>query len=87
MIYVAAWSYTPENVRSIIARFKETGGLPPAGVKLLGRWHGVGTNKGVVVVESDDPVTMAKYLNGWADLASFDVYPALTDEDVAKSLL
>lgn len=85
MIFVIAWTFKPENRDAIQARFKETGGLPPEGVKMLGRWHGIGTNKGVVVAESNDAVAVAKAAQGWSDLMSFDVYPALTDEDTVKA--
>jgi hypothetical protein len=87
MIYVIAWTFKPENRDAIQDRFmafRTPGGRPPEGVSLLGRWHGVGTNKGVGVAESDDPVAVAKLLEKWTDLMSFDVYPALNDQDVAE---
>ena len=84
MIYVVAWTFKPEHRDAIQARFRETGGLPPEGVKMIGRWHGTGTNKGVCVAETDDALAMARWAQQWSDLMSFDVYPALTDEDTAK---
>ena len=84
MIYVVAWTYQPEHRDAIHARFRETGGLPPKGVRMLGRWHGAGTNKGFCVAESDDVLGVARWAQGWSDLMSFDIYPALTDEDIAK---
>ena len=84
MIYVATWNFKPEHRDVADARFRETGGLPPEGVKMLGRWHGIGTNKGVCVAESDDALAVARWAQKWSDLMSFDIYPALTDEDTAK---
>ena len=86
MIYVIAWTFTPEHRDAVQARFKATGGLPPAGVTMLGRWHGIGVNKGVCVAESGDPLAVAAWAQQWSDLMSFDVYPALTDQDTAKAL-
>jgi len=86
MIHVITWTFKPEHRNAAIARFKETGGRPPAGVKMLGRWHGIGNNKGVFVAESGDPLAFAKWLLGWSDLLSFDVYPALGDEEIAKAI-
>jgi len=86
MIHIVAWTFKPEHQNAINARFKEGGGLPPEGVKLLGRWHGTATKKGVCVIESEDALAITKWLLEFSDLASFDVYPALTDEDVAKVL-
>ena len=38
-----------------IARFKKTGGLPPKGAKLLGRWTRADFSAGYDLLESDDP--------------------------------
>ena len=84
MIYVVAGNFLPEHRDAIQARFRETGGLPPEGVNRLGRWHGIGTNKGVCVAESDDALAIARWAQKWSDLMSLDIYPALTDEDTAK---
>ncbi|MBI2561882.1 MAG: DUF3303 family protein [candidate division NC10 bacterium] len=35
-----------------IARFKKGGGMPPAGVKLLGRWHAADLSSGVAISEA-----------------------------------
>ena len=85
MIHVIAWSFKPEQRDAVQARFKKTGGLPPKGVKMLGRWHGIGTNKGVCVAESNDALAVAKWAQEWSDLMSFDIYPAQTDEDAGKA--
>jgi len=84
MIFVTVWSYAPENRDAIQARFKATGGPPPAGVKMLGRWHAVGGGKGVVVVESNDPKAIAKWTQEWSDLMSFESYPVLDDGAMAQ---
>ncbi len=84
MIQIIAWTFRPEHRNAVQARFKETGGLPPKGVEMLGRWRGIGTNKGVCVAESEDPLAFAKWAQEWSDHMSCDIYPALTDEDTAK---
>ena len=86
MTFVIAWTLEPEHRNAVQARFKETGGPPPAGVKMLGRWHGIGTNKGVCVAETDDPLAVARWAQQWSDLMSFDVHPVLIDQEFAKVL-
>ena len=49
MTFVAAWTFKPECRKAVEARFKETGGLPPEGVKMLGRWSG--PNNGVCIAD------------------------------------
>ena len=84
MKYVVAWTFKPEQTAAVQARFREIGGVLPEGIKMLGRWHGIGTNKGVCVTEIDDARALAGLVGTWSDLMSFDVYPALTDEEIAK---
>jgi hypothetical protein len=85
MLHLVAWTFTPEKRNAIQARFKETGGLPPQGVKLLGRWSGIGSNKGMCVAQSNDPLALGTWAQQWSDLMSFDIYPVLTDEELAKT--
>ncbi len=84
MLYVCIWSYPPERRNEIQARFKETGGPPPEGVKMIGRWHSLGGGKGVCVAETDDAVALAKWSQEWSDIMSMDIYPALDDENIGK---
>ncbi len=86
MIFVTVYSFPPENRDACQARFKESGGMPPAGINLLGRWHAVGGLKGVHVCECDDAIAFAKWAQEWSDLLSIEIYPALDDDGVAKFL-
>ncbi len=86
MIYVVAWTFKPEHRDAVQARFKQTGGLPPEGVRMLGRWFGIGRNQGVCAAETDDPLALARWAQQWSDLLSFDIYPALNDEGIAQTI-
>ena len=39
MLFHIMYQLTPENRNAAQKRFMETGGLPPGGVKMVGRWH------------------------------------------------
>ena len=85
MIFISIYSYPPENRQAVQARLKETGGgMPPAGVKLLGRWHAIGGGKGFGAYECDDPLALAKWAQEWSDVMSFELHPVMTDEALAK---
>ena len=87
MVFVTVYSFPPEKREACQARLKKTGGgMPPAGIKLLGRWHAIGSGKGVHVCECDDPMAFAKWAQEWSDLLSIETYPAMNDEGVAKLL-
>jgi hypothetical protein len=86
MLFVTDFTYPAEKREAVQARFKETGGKPPAGVKMIGRWHAIGAGKGVHVCECDDPMAMAKWVQDWSDLLTIEIYPALDDAGAAKRL-
>ena len=67
-------------------RFLKTGGIPPKGAKLLGRWTQVDFSKGYDLVESDDPSALAEFALSWNDLMHIDIVPVLEDAQVAEVL-
>lgn len=85
MKYIISWSAEPGNFNATVARFLETGGAPPPGVQLLGRWHGM-SGQGFGIVESNDPKAMFQYQAQWADLVSLMVTPCLEDADAGAVL-
>ena len=86
MLFVTHWTCSPENLKAVVARFKETGGLPPKGVKMIGRWHDVTQRRGLTVAEADDASAIASRSYQWSDLPEFATYPVLDDAGAAKGL-
>jgi Protein of unknown function (DUF3303) len=41
MKFISTWTVPQGTFNAAVARFLETGGAPPEGVKMLGRWHGM----------------------------------------------
>jgi len=60
MKFLVQWSIPHDTYRVATTKFVKTGGLPPAGVTLIGRWHGM-SGKGCAVVDASD----AKALYAW----------------------
>ena len=86
MLFLSHYTYPPERREAVQARFKETGGLPPAGVKMIGRWSHAGRGEGFCVAETDDLQALAKWAQQWSDLMSIETFPVLDDEGVMKML-
>ena len=82
MKFIVTWSLQPEQQRQATGRFLETGGLPPADVKMLGRWHGA--NKGFVLAETGSLKSLYEWLAGWTDILTFDVMPVIEDAEAAE---
>ena len=82
MKFMVTWSIKPMHQKESTARFLETGGGPPAGVKMLGRWHGSGL--GYVLAETSDMKALYEWTGRWADLLEFVVTPVMEDEEAAE---
>ena len=86
MKFLVQWSALPTVESAVIKRFMETGGQPPDGVELLGRWHAIGGIHGFAIVEANDTRGLSALALQWGDLLSMSIFPALTDEDLAAAL-
>ncbi len=69
-----------------ISRFLKTGGKPPKGVKLLGRWTRADFSGGYDLVESDDPKALAEFALMWSDIMDLGCFPVLEDEELSETL-
>ncbi len=74
-----------DTYRAAVARFLETGGSPPAGAKLIGRWHG-SNGKGFAVAESDDPKAVFQWVAEWYEYMDIDATPLVEDAEGAEVL-
>jgi hypothetical protein len=86
MLFLVTWKGRPETRNTAIARFLKTGGRPPQGVTMIGRWHAVGAASGVAVAEATDPTLVQKWALEWTDVFELEVRPALTDEQAGPLL-
>jgi len=85
MRFISSWTVPPGTFNVAIARFLETGGAPPKGVKMIGRWHGM-SGQGFAVYESDDPKAMFTWQVQWADVLALTVTPCLEDAEAGEVL-
>ena len=80
------YSLSPGNRDVAQARFQETGGLPPDGATMLGRWHRIAGHAGYVLCEADDAVALGKWMQAWTDLLTFEIVPVANDEEFTEVL-
>ena len=87
MIFVNFYSWDQDKRDEVIKRRLEKGRMFPKGVKVLGEWGAIGGNKGVIVVEVDDPKLLYQAVLAWSDVLYSDVFLALDTEKDALGLL
>jgi hypothetical protein len=86
MLFMVVFNFQTKDREAVVARFKETGGSPPEGVRMVGGWHDAGLHRGFALAESNDLESVAKWCHRWADLIAFEVVPVL-DDDMVKNVL
>ena len=69
-----------------IARFKKTGGQPPTGAKLLGRWTAADFSGGFDLLESDDVKALTEFALMWSDLIELKIVPVVEDAELNEVL-
>ncbi len=80
------WQPDNETQAAAIRRFRETGGQPPAGTKLLGRWIRADFSGGIVLLETTDAKALTEFSLMWSDLMELEVVPVLDDHELLEAL-
>ena len=80
------WRSDTEERAEGIAQFQKTGGLPPEGVKLLGRWTRADLSGGFALLETDDAKRLPEFVYMWGDLMDLRIFPVLDDQELSTAL-
>jgi Domain of unknown function (DUF3303) len=86
MHFILTFTVPPATRNAAMARFLETGGQPPPGVRLLGRWTQLDLCGGFVVLESEDPHALAAFAHEWSDVMELTIAPVLEDQALSEVL-
>jgi hypothetical protein len=81
-----AWKPDTKAREEGINRFIKTGGQPPKGATLLGRWTRADFGGGFDLLESDDPQALAEFALMWSDLMELTIIPVLEDGQLTEVL-
>ena len=84
MLFRIDYSVDVSNVPAAQERFATTDEKWD-GLNLIGRWHEAG-NKGFMIVEAEDMVSVGTFCHQWSDLCDLNAVPLMTDEQVGQIL-
>jgi uncharacterized protein DUF3303 len=79
MKFILTFTLPPAARDAALARFLETGGQPPPGVRLLGRWTQLDLCGGFALLESADPQALTAFAHEWSDVVELTMAPVLED--------
>ncbi len=80
------WTPNAQKRAEGIARFQKTGGLPPEGVRLLGRWTKADLSGGFDLLETEDSKKLIDFAYMWGDLMDLSVFSVLEDNELSEAL-
>ena len=80
------WTPNAQKRAEGIARFQKTGGLPPEGVRLLGRWTKADLSGGFDILETEDSKKLIEFAYMWGDLMDLSVFSVLEDNELSEAL-
>ena len=86
MKFILTFTIPPQTRDTAIARFLETGGRPPPGVTLLGRWTQLDLCSGFVLIDSEDAKALTAFAHGWSDVVELTMAPVLDDQELSDVL-
>ena len=86
MKFILTFTIPADTRDDALARFLETGGQPPAGVTLLGRWTQLDLRAGVVLLERENPQALTAFAPGWSDVVALTRAPVLEDQELSEVL-
>lgn len=88
MKFMLSFTMTPDKAKrdEAIQRFLKTGGQPPKGAKLLGRWTAADFSHGFDLLESDDVKPLTQFALEWGDLMELSITPVVEDKDLLEVL-
>jgi len=86
MKFMLTFTLSPATRNEAIARFQKTGGQPPKGVKLLGRWTRADFSRGYVLLETDDPGALTEFALQWSDLMEMETAVVVEDKELVDVL-
>jgi hypothetical protein len=68
MKVMSTYTIRPGCTRDAVSRFLAGKAQPPAGVKILGRWHKADASGGYTLFETDSPATLYEFAASWSDV-------------------
>lgn len=86
MKIVSTYTFRPGCMAEAAKRFLAGKATPPAGVKLLGRWHKSDASGGFTLSETDDPAKVYEFAAGWSDVLEIHSSVVLDDEQAGPVL-
>jgi Protein of unknown function (DUF3303) len=86
MKVLSNYTIRPGCVKEAVSRFLAGKGAPPAGIKLLGRWHKTDSSGGSALYETDSPAALFEFSASWSDVLEISSSVVVEDAEAGPIL-
>ncbi|MGA7523514.1 MAG: DUF3303 family protein [Acidobacteriaceae bacterium] len=86
MKVISMFSIRPGCMPEAVQRFLGGKATPPAGMKVLGRWHKTDGSGGYGLYETDDPAKLYEYAASWGDVLEIHSNVVIEDAEAGAVL-
>lgn len=83
MLFMAIFSYAPEDRNLVIERGLESKGKS-AGIEIKGEWMDISGHRVFRLLEAEDELHLASSVYSWTDLGVAEIIPVLETEKALK---
>ncbi|HEX4038581.1 MAG TPA: DUF3303 family protein [Acidobacteriaceae bacterium] len=86
MKVMSTYSIRPGCVPEAAKRFLAGKATPPAGVKILGRWHKTDASGGYTLFETNNPAALYAFAASWIDVLDNHSTTVIEDSEAGPAL-
>jgi hypothetical protein len=86
MKFMSQFSVRPGCVPEAAQRFLSGKATPPAGVKIVGRWHKTDGSGGYTLFETDNPAILYEFSASWIDVLENHSTVVIEDAEAGQAL-
>lgn len=86
MKMLISWTFEPGDRQKVYDRFREVHDAEISGITAVGRWHVIGRNAGVAIVEAEDQTAVAELVTLWNDVCEMNCDPVVEDDEYASAI-
>lgn len=84
MLFMAIFSYSPEDRNLVIERGRES--AEGSGVTVKGEWYDISGHRVFRLFEAEDDVRLAASVYSWTDLGVAEIFPVMDTEKALRLL-
>ena len=85
MLFISVFTWEPEKRDEVVKR-RKTEKIPPEGLKIIGEWADLGSNRVFRLFDVTDPEVILAASFPWNDLGNVELVPVMETEEVLKLL-